>query len=77
MCKIRKLIRFYKKSSMFYRYIYNYIESASMENNNIQFKGLIIDMQIRWNSSYLMLKRLVSLKTPVNEITENPEKIPG
>ena len=48
-----------------------------MENNNIQFKGLIIDMQIRWNSSYLMLKRLVSLKTPVNEITENPEKIPG
>ena len=40
-------------------------------------KNFIIDFHIRWNSTYLMLQRLVKLKEIAMQITNCPRKING
>ena len=40
-------------------------------------KNFIIDFHIRWNSTYLMLQRLVKLKEIAMQITDCPRKING
>lgn len=37
--------------------------------NFVQFKKVLIDVDTRWNSLYLMLQRMVELKVPINSLT--------
>ena len=39
--------------------------------------NFIVDFHIRWNSTYLMLKRLILLKDIAINMTEKPSRIKG
>ena len=39
--------------------------------------GFKLDFHVRWNTTYEMLNRFISLKSIVNEITMNAELIPN
>ena len=69
--KIRKLINRINNSNN----VYMHFERKKMEakiNEN-----LIIDFQVRWNTTFDMLKRVLALKSVVNDITMNAESIPN
>jgi|688.fasta_scaffold98351_2 hypothetical protein len=69
--KIRKLINQINNSNN----VYMHFERKKMEakiNEN-----LIIDFQVRWNTTFDMLKRVLALKSVVNDITMNAESIPN
>jgi len=45
--------------------------------SNHKSKQLILDFHVRWNTTFLMLKRFVELKSQIDEITHKVEKIIG
>ncbi|CAF4230596.1 unnamed protein product [Rotaria magnacalcarata] len=80
--RMRKLINFIHQSSVLDRYVKERIENKLQEINNrlppdqqqqhVQFKDLIIDFEIRWNTTYLMLQRFLLSCSIITNITQNP-----
>ncbi|CAF4253720.1 unnamed protein product, partial [Rotaria magnacalcarata] len=80
--RMRKLINFIHQSSVLDRYVKERIENKLQEINNrlppdqqqqhVQFKDLIIDFKIRWNTTYLMLQRFLLYCSIITNITQNP-----
>ncbi len=74
--KVRSIVKVYKQSSIVFSYFYNYVQSLNPEES-IQSKGLIHDFIVRWNSTYLMLLRIVEFMAPINHLTSEPDSING
>lgn len=74
MKKVRAMIKFIRNHNI----INEYFTKCARENNNNRFSsGLLLDMSIRWNSSYLMLDRLFVHRQIVTNIMMFPNKFPG
>lgn len=70
--KIRRLVKMIRKSSILSNFV---LKKASELKLNVEV--LILDFQVRWNSTYLMLARLVKFKGIIYEITSQTDKING
>ena len=68
--KIRKLIKVITNNHVLHEH---FIKLAS----NHKSKQLILDFHVRWNTTFLMLKRFVEFKSQIDEITHKAEKIIG
>jgi len=72
LSRVRNLVRMIRKCG-------NICSFAQKEINLLpdlkNIKNFIIDFHIRWNSTYLMLQRLVKLKEIAMQITDCPRKI--
>jgi len=74
LSRIRKLVKMIRKCGNICSYAQKQINLAPDLNN---IKNFIIDFHIRWNSTFIMLKRVVKLKDIAMIITEYPNKIDG
>ena len=55
--------------------IYMYCEIKKKEAKiDVSFK---LDFQVRWNTTFMMLNRFLTLRSIVNDITMNAESIPN
>ena len=55
--------------------IYMYCELKKKEAKiDVSFK---LDFQVRWNTTFMMLNRFLTLRSIVNDITMNAESIPN
>ena len=72
--RIRNFVKMVRKCGNICNYAHAKIKSDPTLKN---IQNFIIDFHIRWNSTYLMLKRLVKLKDIVINMTERPERIDG
>ncbi|CAF0861750.1 unnamed protein product, partial [Didymodactylos carnosus] len=52
-------------------------EPPTNSNIKITIGGLVIDFHVRWNSTYLMIKRFIDHRTIINQITASPDRIAG
>ena len=74
LSQVRNLVRMIRKCGNICSFAQNQIRlSADLKN----IKNFIIDFHIRWNSTFLMLQRLVKLKDIPMQITDCPTKING
>ncbi|CAF3996868.1 unnamed protein product [Rotaria sordida] len=74
MKKTRLIVKFMRNHNITNEYIKKYMLS---KNNNRKVGGLVLDMVIRWNSSYLLLDRLDKHKDVVHSICAFPNSIIG
>jgi hypothetical protein len=74
LTRIRSLVKMVRKCGNICSYATKKIQEDENLSNIINF---IIDFHVRWNSTYLMLKRLVKLKDIVNNMTRRPSRING
>lgn len=79
LCRVRKLIKLIRESTLFSNFVYKLIKSSESlrEIDKRKIRGFILDFHVRWNSTYLMLNRFIMLKIVVNQITSYPENIGG
>ena len=49
----------------------------SKKEGDLGKKNLLIDFFIRWNTTYLMIERLIQFKSIVNTLTSTPENVVG
>jgi hypothetical protein len=64
----------------------SYIRSIRAINDHVQSRatmsqppilvGLVVDLEIRWNSTFMMLDRFITHRVIINEITSEPYKVP-
>ncbi len=59
-----------RKSNTINRYVLDKVAEF-----NLDVKLFVKDMKIRWNSTYLMLKRLLRLEKIYESLTKEPENI--
>ena len=71
--KIRKLVNLVRKSGVICDHVFKRINELKIKDAF----NFIPDFHVRWNSTYLMIKRLVKLKVIANELTNKPEEING
>jgi hypothetical protein len=71
--KTRCLVRMVRKSGIVSGFVTKRIKALET-NPGVNF---ILDFHVRWNSTYLMLKRLKKLKCIADEITNNTDAIFG
>ncbi len=71
--KIRKLVKMVKNVSSISREFSKLID----ENEETICTNLILDFHVRWNSTYLMLKRLKRFQDCVNRLIANSSSING
>ncbi|CAF4960902.1 unnamed protein product, partial [Rotaria sp. Silwood1] len=80
--KLRKLISMIHKSSILTSFIRNEIQrkqidldaiNNSNDQNNIKINELVKDFYVRWNSTYLMLIRVIAIQQIINDITYTPQ----
>ncbi|CAF3812608.1 unnamed protein product, partial [Rotaria sordida] len=74
MKKSRLIVKFMRNHNITNEYIKKYMLS---KNNGRKTGGLILDMVIRWNSSYLLLDRLHKHKDVIHNICAFPNSIIG
>ncbi|CAF4007827.1 unnamed protein product, partial [Rotaria sp. Silwood1] len=80
--RVRKVINFIHQSSVLDRYVKKHIELKVQEYNNslppdqkdkqVKYKDVVIDFEIRWNTTYFMLKRFIFFSSIITSITQNP-----
>ena len=84
--KIRRLIRMIQKSSILTSFLRQEIQRKQTNSTNTndstnakktKFNDLVHDFCVRWNSTYLMLVRLLSLQQIVNNMTYSPQSSVG
>lgn len=76
LAKIRSTVKFIRNNSL----VHNYVRiQRSIIGSNISSseKEMVLDLRIRWNSSYRMLDRLLSHKDIIKNIVSSPEKVDG
>lgn len=69
--RVRRTIRLIRKSSLMESYV-----QAQM-NNTGEVKQLVGDCHVRWNSTFLMIKRFLLHKDIITNITTTPDRIVG
>ena len=74
MKKARIIIKFMKNHSVTNEYINKHIISTYGVNNA---GGLVLDMIIRWCSSFLLLERLIKYQDILNNVFSFPVNLPG
>ena len=74
LSRIRNLVKMVRKCGNICSYAKNKIKNDESISNITNF---IIDFHVRWNSTFLMLKRLFKLKQIVTMMTEKPSRING
>jgi hypothetical protein len=74
LSRIRNLVKMVRICGNICSYAINKIKNDESISNNTNF---IIDFHVRWNSTFLMLKRLFKLKQIVTMMTEKPSRING
>ena len=75
--RVRKLIKFIKKSSVLDRYIRQQIRLKNMELDrpiqqqikSTKLNNVALDFRIRWNTTYVMISRFISLSSIITDIT--------
>lgn len=70
LSKVRNLIELSNKSNV----LFSYVKKLIIEDK-VLLPTLGLDMQIRWNSTFLMINSFLQYKKYVNEITKHPQKI--
>ncbi|CAF2180976.1 unnamed protein product [Rotaria magnacalcarata] len=79
--RVRRLVRFIRKSSVLYRYIRNQIRlknieivrSAHEQNlKPVKLNNAVLDFRIRWNTTYTMISRFIALSSIITDITVLP-----
>ncbi|CAF4098315.1 unnamed protein product, partial [Rotaria sordida] len=80
--RVRAVINFIRQSSVLDRYVKKHIELKVQEYNNslppdqkdkqVKYKDVVIDFEIRWNTTYFMLKRFLFFSSIITSITQNP-----
>ena len=76
LARIRSTVKFIRNNSL----IHNYVRvQRSTASNNVSpsDKEVVLDLRIRWNSSYRMLNRFLCHKDIIKTIVSSPEKIDG
>jgi hypothetical protein len=73
--KVRGFVKIYKKSSIIFGYIRNYMNKTKKQNG--KQKGLALDFHVRWNSTYDMIHRFKIYEEPIKLLTSKPESING
>ena len=71
MGKCRTIITTIRKSSILSEFVHILAVDQSIN------AGLIIDMKVRWNSSFKLLQRLLSYQTVFDKLYEQLETLPG
>jgi len=71
--KMRSIIKMTRKSNNIQSHVWKLMESDEL-TRKVSF---ILDFFVRWNSTYLMIKRFKSLKKFANALTTSPERIDG
>jgi len=66
----------YKKIAIINNVIYNFNKANIAEIKNLG-RGMINDMRVRWNSTYLMINRFLAYKPVIEEITNYPYRLEG
>lgn len=69
--RIRLMVKFMRKSSLIDAYIREKMASTDGQ------KVLVCDLRIRWNSTWLMLERLLMHRDVINNIISSPDPISG
>lgn len=69
--RIREMVKFIRKSSLIDTYVRE--KMASVDGR----KGLVCDLRIRWNSTWLMLDRFLVHRDVINSIISSPDRISG
>ena len=69
--RIRGMVKFIRKSSLIDAHV-----REKMASTNEQ-KGLVCDLRIRWNSTWLMLERFLMHRDVINSIISSPDRISG
>lgn len=49
--------------------------SGDEQLNNVEFKQLVMDVCVRWNSTFEMISRVIYFRQIINEITHTPDQI--
>lgn len=70
--RVRSLVKTFRKGVISY-YVSRRIKSVFNKN----MFSYVLDFHVRWNSTYLMLKRFKDLKSLTNDLTTNPNQIDG
>jgi hypothetical protein len=68
--KVRSIIKLSNKSNV----LFSHVKKLIMDDQ-VFLPSLGLDMQIRWNSTYLMINNFLKYKKYVNEVTKYPQKI--
>ena len=82
LTRIRKLVMMIYRSSILNRYVtkemkqrIQYLNRQIKDPTNyIKFQRLIIDMKIRWNSTYIMITRFLFYSSIITSLTHDPSK---
>ena len=86
MKRTRCLVSTIHHSSILDAHVREEMQSKANDSNQNQSKAdelksskgeLVTDFRIRWNSTYLMINRFVSIRHIVNEITHTPTQVVG
>ena len=71
MEKCRKIVNTIRKSSILYDIVHIIARDSSLKG------GLVIDMRVRWNSSFKMLQRLLLYQTVLDKVYEQLDSLTG
>lgn len=71
MNKCREIVTIIRKSSILHELIQTIAVNSSIKGD------LIIDMRVRWNSSYRMIKRILVYQSVLNKLYEQIGDLPG
>lgn len=76
LARTRSTVKFIRNKSLIHNYV---LVKRSIAQNNISSaeKEVVLDLRIRWNSSYRMLNRFLSHKDIIKIIVSSPSKIDG
>ncbi|CAM4885604.1 unnamed protein product [Rotaria socialis] len=79
--RVRKLIKFIRKSSVLDRYIFEFrnqirlksieiIRSAHEQSvKSVKLNNAVLEFRIRWNTTYIMISRFIALSSIITDIT--------
>ena len=65
--RVRSLVHFVRRTTCLRE-----IFKRESRQKNLSGEGLILDVRVRWNSSFYMLRRFIAYKGVINQITINP-----
>jgi hypothetical protein len=79
MKKVRIFIKFIRNHNATNEFVIKQMQSKSSgtERSGRRIGGLVLDMVVRWNSSYLLFERLIAHMDILNGMCAVPESVPG